>query len=221
MKYSLTHATPRNMRYACCQVCGFRYHIKDLTKVKDKWNRQYGLIVCKRDLEKANPQDRPKVVKEKLVGHTDLMNPEPETTYITNPLDDRVPGKPSNGAATTDTLDGSIVLRWDAPMNQGSSSITGYFIRYSIPQRFNYLTLTSNSLTNVPYYKDVLNASSVHVSYQVAAINGYGQGEFSDEFYYPTDDYADILIHGLIYLVTGDFDYITTGDGAPILPSGV
>lgn len=222
MRYPVTRATPRNMRYALCDICGFKYHIKDLIKVSNKNNRKYGLLLCKRDYEsnKPNPQDKPKIVKERLLAYPDKMRPESEDTqYITNPLDDRAPGKPFAGEIYTDPLDGELTLVWGAPLDQGSSPITGYYIEYSVPRDYLYFVLTANSGTNVPYFKDTLHAATDYISYRVAAINGFGQGPMSDAFYWPV--WESSRVPDGDWVLTGNADYIITGVGNIILAGGV
>lgn len=220
MKYSLTRPTPRNMRYAQCQLCGFRQHIKDLKKVMDKHNRHYGMLICRSHKDNTNPQDIPYKKKEKLVGYIDKINPV-SYTYVTNENDDRLPGKPTNGFTVSDPLSGEITLRWDAPTDNGSSPINGYAIKYSNPQRIHYEVLITNTNSSVPYYKDIDSDPDDFISYRVAAINGFGQGEYSDEFYWPIDMFASTLLNGSSYLATKNLDntysYVVTDTGDYIL----
>jgi len=220
MKYSVSKSTPRNMRYAICDICGFRKHIKEMTKVTDIYNKNYGLLICDRHLQhsKTNPQQKPKVINEVLVKNLDKMRPEPlNDIYIINDNDDRLPSKPSNPRVRSDPLDGYVTLYWDAPQDQGSSPITGYIVERAIPQDVAYATLEANTETSIPSYIDTtLSDPGISATYRVAAINGFGQGPYSDEFYWPTQ--LNLLPSEYRYLVTSDTSLILqTGDGAYII----
>lgn len=211
MKYSISRSTPRNMRYAQCQLCGFKQHVKDLVKISDRYNRYYGMLVCRNHNIKTNPQVIPFKGKEKLVGYLDKINPV-RYTFATNPNDDRVPSAPSNGVVTIDPLDNKIVLRWQAPRDNGSSPVQGYAIKYSIMQRAHYQELIADTGSAAEYYKLETAPASENISYSVAAINGFGVGEYSDHFYYGQDIYANSLLHGSHYLVNhspeNTYDYV-------------
>lgn len=204
-----------NNRPIQCQVCGFKRKLNEVFLVSDKYNKYHGKLICRDHYNKTNPQIIQSKIKEKLIANKNKINPVSYTPY-TNPNDDRLPGKPTNGRTATDPNDGHIILYWDAPGDNGSSAIKGYRIRYSNPQRIHYAVLTEDSLTGVPYFKDTVNINTDSVSYTVAAINGFGIGPESDEFYYPKDEYNTVLIHGeqyLAYLGTDGYYRLVTVDG--------
>lgn len=211
MKYSVTRGTPRDMRYAFCDVCKFKYHIKDLTKVVDKYSRQYGLLVCKKDLDKTNPQLRPLKITEKIVENVEIMRPRMPIIFSVNPNDDRLPGKPTDGQANGGPFGTGASLNWMAPLDQGSSVIIGYIISRSAPTGITYITTT----TGITSYFDEDAVVTSFYTYSVAAYNSFGTGPYSDEFYWPASD-------GLAYWITAPDGYtITTGGGDPIVFSGV
>lgn len=51
--------------YILCDVCGGKVRLKDAIQVKDKYNFLNGLLVCKEDYEKTNPQAYLRARKER------------------------------------------------------------------------------------------------------------------------------------------------------------
>lgn len=217
MKYPVTRGTPSGERWGICYKCGFKYHVRDLYKIKDPYNRDFGKVVCKKHILKTNPQVRPFVVKEELLANPYIVAPRVDAGYYSNEADDRVPGKPLNGKAVMDGLNDLISLHWDAPLDQGSSPITGYIIKQSIPQTLSYDTiLSSNTRTSTPYFLDEVSDPSVSCSYIIAAINDFGTGIFSDDIFFPERENYEILA-GNSYLMTEPVhDFLITEDGHPI-----
>lgn len=203
-----------NMRYAYCQVCNGKFHIKDLKRVDDIYNKQHGLIVCKKDYSKTNKQSYPFSVNEKLLSDSRIMNPEQVSTYDININDDRVPGKVQGGTTTMQTQGSGILLRWIGPIDGGSSGITGYKILVSSPQFVYYNVLVENTNNPAAYFIDTTTDISSDASYKIAAINNVGMGAYSDEIFWKQRvDYQ--YIDGLDFLVLSPehlFITINTGD---------
>jgi len=197
-----------NMRPIFCDVCGSKFPIKDVRKVTDKYNRRFGLILCKPcfAVNKTNAQDRPFTVQEKLLHNTDLVRPDAVATYAVNADDNRLPGKPVEGWANIDPLTNKVNLSWLPPQDQGSSLITGYKIRRASPQLSFHVTIESNTANGAGYYLDSTAAIASEYSYTVAAINGFGEGPQSDYIFWPTD-----------LTIYEDIEYITDGDGNTLL----
>lgn len=177
----------RNKRKVICDSCQFEYSVKDVTKVTDSYNRQYGLVVCKICKQKPNPQDRPFTCNEVILTNTELVRPEPGTTYAVNENDDRLPGKPSDGIIKLDPFDNILTLFWQPPSDQGSSLISGYIIQRANPQHALYITIEDNTNTSVCTYQDLTADLSAEYTYIVAAINGFGTGPYSDPIFWPKD----------------------------------
>jgi hypothetical protein len=208
-KFSITNPK-RNNRRVICDVCGFEYSVKDVTKVTDSYNRRYGLVVCKNCRDKANPQDRPFTVNEVILTNTSIVRPEQSPVYVTNENDDRLPGKPTQGLARIDPLEDVITLYWQPPGDQGSSLITGYVIKRADPQLATYTTIEDDTATSVCYYKDSTGVIEIEYSYTVAAINGFGTGPTSDPIYWPV---IRVAWDDIEYIVDGDGNVIMGGDG--------
>ncbi len=204
----------RNNRWVICDICGFKFHSKDTVKVTDKYNRHYGLVVCKNDVDKTNAQDRPFTFRETIVTSTDKIRPRQEATYLLNEYDDRLPGAPTNGQAMVDPIANYINLYWDAPLDNGSSAIIGYTVKRATPQLSTHTTIVAQTDSSAAYYQDVTGDVSTFYSYQVAAINTFGTGDYSVPFYWPK---LNVLWEDINYLtVSQDGTVLTTSSGIPI-----
>jgi hypothetical protein len=205
----------RDMRRIYCDVCGFEYTVKDVRKVTDKYNRRYGLILCKRcfAVNKTNPQDRPFAVKEVMLTNTQMVRPEPPDVFSINENDDRLPGKPTDGVATLDVLNNRVMLFWQPPQDQGSSLITGYVVKRASPALAYYFTIEDNTETSVCTFFDNNAELDQEYTYTVSAINGFGTGPESNPIWWPkqTDLPEDIE-----YLVDENNNTIIDEDGNAI-----
>lgn len=176
----------RSNRQIFCQVCGMQYTLKDVTKVTDKHNRRYGLIVCKKYcLDKANAQDRPFTVRENMLANPRLVNPEQAAVYVANDNDDRLPGQPTGGITRVDPLTNDIILYWQPPQDQGSSLIIGYVVKRASPALAYHFTIENDTETSVCSYKDDDADLDQEYTYTVAAINGFGTGPESSPIWWP------------------------------------
>ncbi len=208
----------RSDRQVICDVCGFVYRLKDVVKVTDKYNKYFGLVICKKDARssKTNPQSRPFKYKEIIVTNPLMIRGRPDVVYQSNLLDDRLPGPPLNGQALRDPVGSVINLFWSGPYDTGSSGITGYKIQVASPQKSNYSTLIADTGNAAPVYQDTITALTDVVSYKVAAINSFGTGPYSAEFFWPTQQVSD----SIIYIgINGGTSVLATSDGVPIVLS--
>ncbi len=216
MRYIPKHPPSRDMRHVICDVCGFKFHMKDTVKINDKYNRLYGLIVCKADADRTNAQDRPfNLNNETIIANPTYVRPRQDLTYIANSQDDRVPGAPTNGQALSNPFYSYIDLYWDAPTDNGSSPITGYIVQRAEPQLSTYVTVVSDTETSSTYYSDTSADIATSYSFRVAAINGFGTGAYSPDFFWPSDEN---MWHDINYLVLSQdsTQIVTTSDGIPI-----
>lgn len=214
-RFSKIRSDP-SLRYAICDKCHFKFHIKDLKLVDDAYNRLNGLLVCKSCYSPTNPQDTPITLKEKLVTNVKKMRPRQPAVSEINPLDDRVPSKVGHGLARKNPLADAIDLYWAPPHDVGSSSIIGYKILVSVPQFIYYEVLVENTNYPAPYFLDTVTPLTANATYRIAAYNFFGMGEYSDEIYWPYKVVDGINI-GERYLMSEPQKlYVVTGDGRPI-----
>lgn len=215
MHYRPQHPPSRSKRYLICDICGCKFHQQDTVQITDPYSRQYGFIVCKRDYDQSNVQDRPFLLKgDTILAQPTYVRPRTSEVYIPNPNDDRLPGKPTNGRAIPNPLEDLIDLYWDAPGDHGSSGIVEYRIERAQPQLFSYEVITTGSSSSSTYYSDITANVNLEYSYKIAAINTFGMGPYSDEFFWPVRINPDIEID---YLVSSqDGASITTGSGLSI-----
>ncbi len=216
MRYTPLRPPSRDNRYVICDVCGFKFHMKDTVKINDRYNRLNGLIVCRSDADKTNAQERPfNMGNENILASPTYVRPRQSLTYIANENDDRLPGPPTNGQALANPFYSYIDLYWDAPTDNGSSPIIGYKIQRAAPQLGPYDTIVTDTETSSTYYSDTSADISILYSFRVAAINGFGIGPYSVEFFWPSDANP---WHDLIFLVLSqdNTQIMTTSDGIPI-----
>lgn len=196
----------RSDRWGICDVCGFKYHVRDLIgPIEDRYNRHYGLVVCRKDRDPTNQQDIPYKYKETIVSDLKKIRTRPSAVYIVNPNDNRAPSAPQNGLTVLDSLSSTINLYWDGPSDTGSSGIIGYRVQVANPQFANYVDLSTNTGINTTFYQDSTTPLTNFVSYRVAAINSFGQGPYSVEFFWPSQQ------------ITAEVVYIGLSDGADVL----
>lgn len=185
--------------------------MKDTVKINDRYNRLNELIVCRADVDKTNPQDRPfNMGNEAILANPTYVRPRQSLTYVNNENDDRLPGAPTNGQALVNPLSNTIDLFWDAPSDNGSSAIIGYLVQRASPQLGYYLDLSSNTETSSTYFNDATSTLSEFASYQVSAINTFGTGPVSSPIFWPTPNYLWLAIE---YIVAGDGTAILDGNG--------
>ena len=214
---SLTRKS-RSDRRVICDICGQAYRLSEMTKITDKYNRHFGMMVCPFDRDVTNPHDVPFTVKDVILSSPKMVRDRPPILFDVNALDDRVPGKPKNGIAQRDSLTGSIISRWDGPSDTGSSGIVGYRVQRAVPRGSVYTTLESNTGYGSGFYLDTSGSLSGDYSYKVAAINSFGVGAYSEEWLFPPSPSAPEIP----YLLMGQEDFfILTGDGDYLLVSNL
>lgn len=171
--------------YIMCDVCGRKIKQKDAVLITDKYNTQYGLLVCKNDVDKTNQQNIPYSIRETQVQNPKLLRSEPTDRNTTNALSNRAPGSPTLLKATLHPLNDTIILQWQGPDNVGSDPITGYLITRASPQGEAYSTLVENTGITAMYYEDTDSSITESSEYTVYAINAYGTGTASNRGYFP------------------------------------
>lgn len=205
----------RQNRYALCDVCGFQYHIKDLIKVNAPRHQQHNLLVCRRDLDKLNPQTDPiGNIADKLLTNTDKVRVEVEDgNQAVNLDDDRLPSKPLFGKAVVDPIQDKVTLYWEGPYDSGTSAIIGYKVVRSEPPGGPEDILTLNTENGSPYYFDSSSDTSATYTYRVAAVTALGTGPYSDYIFWP----IETPISDVIYILTEDNKILSTEDGTYII----
>ena len=89
-----------------------------------------------------------------------------------------VPSAPQSLSARQPSRGGGIVLLWGAPVSTGSGPLTGYRVyRGTSSRNLVHLTTLAGGTTN---YLDVAATRGVAYYYQVAAVNGSGEGPRSN-----------------------------------------
>lgn len=193
-----------------CDVCGGQFRQKDTVLITNKYNTQYGLVVCKADADQINEQVLPNNHIDRPISSPQTLRPERPDQYAVNLLDDRVPGPPRNPVAQVNPINETIDLLWQGPEDNGSSAIIGYKIVRASPQLSFYETVISNTNDGATYYQDISADVSAEYSYKIATINSFGTGNYSVEFFWPT---ITFIWQDINYLVASqDSSVITTSD---------
>lgn len=185
MKYPITRYPGVGKRLVICDVCGSKMTLDQTVRITDKWNTLYGMVVCKQDADRTNPQAVPFKIKEKLVTRPLDIRPEPADVYVTNPNDNRAPSAPQNLIVTPSPLGSTIYLNWNGPSDNGSSAVIGYEIQIQRPQGTATEILVANTYSGIPFFEDTSNPITGDYTYAVAAINSFGTGPFSSSFDFP------------------------------------
>lgn len=183
--------------YAICDVCGFKYRASDLIVVTNKDSTQYGLLVCKHDLDKVNQQiyvtgARPqKSLNPARVrpGGADVARfastaSEIESPSASLPAGD-APEAPQRLVAFPD-MDGYVQLEWEIRGSIGSSGIRGYKIERESPIGGGFSTIVANSNSAAQMYVDKTIVADTTYNYRISAINYHGTSSVSNEAYTTT-----------------------------------
>ncbi len=194
-----------------CQVCGGQFYQKDVVQITDKYNYQYGLIVCKKDADERNDQVLPNRHVDRPISNPGILSPERADEFSVNEIDDRLPSAPRLLFTQVNPINDTIDLFWQGPEDGGSSGITGYKIVQANPQYSTYTTLVSATESNATYYQDLVTSVTSEVSYKVAAINSFGTGPYSNEAFWPRNG-DDIYT----YLVISPGGEVLTVNGTPV-----
>ncbi len=82
------HGYPGNgYYYVICAVCGIKIRAKDTVLVKDKYNFQNNMVVCKKDADETNPQSYLKTRPERQIDNPDYIRSEGPDNFIENQND--------------------------------------------------------------------------------------------------------------------------------------
>ena len=181
-----------NYWYTLCDVCGSKIRAKDAIKVRDKYSTQNGLVVCKADLDKTNPQAyNIPMRKEKSITSKDLLRSESPDNFVfissvaeieagdSSDPTGRSPSAPRHlitGEVSTTTIE----LYWQGPLDPGSSGISGYKIERETPVGGGFSTVTANTNTGALYYKDTGLTTGTVYNYRVSAVNDTGTSAVSN-----------------------------------------
>lgn len=213
LKYPIGTHPGREYVKVICDVCGGLFHQKDTVRVTNKFNYQNGLVVCFKDLDEINEQILPNNHIDSIISSPGILRPERPDQFVVNETDNRLPSAPRQPYTRVNPIDNLIDLYWMGPNDAGSSSIIGYKILRAEPQLAFYDTVDDNTSDPATYYTDTTANVSSEYSYKVAAVNSFGTGPYSEEFFWPTNrvPYGDIE-----YLVTDLNQTITTDSGIAI-----
>ncbi len=170
--------------YVICDVCGRKIRRKDAILIKDKYNTQNNLLVCKQDADKTNPQSIPYTVKERPIADPKSIRVEQPDTYTAEQAT-RLPGAPRNLKAKAGHFSNQVELTWEGPIDGGSSRITGYQITRSDPQYMPQVVILDSTDGDVTAYTDATADIDTLYTYQISAINSAGVGEPSNIAPYP------------------------------------
>lgn len=205
--------------YILCDICGRKIRQEEAILITDRYNTLYGLLVCKSDAtERENPQNRPWYVRELQVQNPKLLRSERPDQNTINPNSSMAPSAPQLLSANMNSLTNEIVLYWQGPIDGGTDPIIGYVITRANPQLAGQIIINANTGTNTTYYQDVAGDPTQLYTYQVAAINIYGVGPYSDIAFFPNNQVDPSIGANTRYLLASDTDFtITTGDGLFIL----
>lgn len=203
------------MRYeprAICDVCERKVYLSDLTNVRDPYNLQYGLSVCRRCLDKTNPQSYPFALYEKPFPNPELLRPPKPEVPVGYGTSERLPSAPQNLIAFASGSD--IALTWDGPESLGTAVITGYQIERSYGDSDPWTVLSSSAIMG---YNDTQVAITEVCEYRVAAVTNFGLSAYSNIAYYPTSAVFD----STVALAASDTsDVLLTGDYESLLYVG-
>lgn len=177
--------------YVICDVCGFKLRAKDCVLVSDKYNYLNNMLVCKKDYEESNPQDRIKAVRERQISNPKMIRVESANRYGFASEPDEIEtadasdptGRVASAARELTVIgasDSFVELQWQGPLDSGSSPATGYKIERESPVGGGFSTLVTTS-SPAQYYKDTTVSSGTQYNYRVSIVNDAGIGATSNE----------------------------------------
>ncbi len=176
--------------YVLCDVCGFKIRARDAIRITDKYNTLNGMVVCKKDADEANPQQRVRSRKEKQIRDVKHIRSEGIDTYqfVSDPsaidsnessaIGSRLPTAPQNLTVYTATA-ALTELVWLPPLEPGSGPIVGYKIERESPVGGGFSTLVITTVAS-GYYKDTTTIASTQYNYRVSAYSDVGLGTVSN-----------------------------------------
>lgn len=168
-----------------CDVCGGLFYQKDTIQITNKYNFQNGLVVCLADVDQINEQVLPNNHIDRPITRPDLLRPERFDEFSINLNDNRLPSAPRVPFAQVDPINDYVDLYWQGPEDTGSSEIVGYKVVRANPQLGTYEVLSINTGSGATFYQDTGSNINLEYSYKIAAINSFGVGAYSSEFFWP------------------------------------
>lgn len=198
LKFPIGKHPGREFVKVICDICGGLFYQKDTIRINDKYNLQHGLLVCKKDADQINEQVLPNNHFEHPISQPELLRPEHSDQFAVNALDDRLPGPPRLPFTAPNPINDNIDLYWQGPEDPGSSGIIGYKIERASPQLAYYYTIEDNTNEGATYYTDLTADVTQEYSYRISAINSFGTGSPSIDFFWPKNN---LLFFDIQYLV--------------------
>lgn len=180
-------------RWVICDLCGGKYHLDQMTRIRDKFNLLFGLMVCPKDVEKTNAQNTPFKARKEHVVNPALVRPEStEVSYlfITDPQD--IDSGASDIVVNTILASAPMYLKvrlvsssvvqfeWFSPEELGSGRLLGWAVKRESPLGGGFTVLTSNTGLVDTSYTDGSVAASTQYNYQVACVTTAGIGAYSE-----------------------------------------
>ena len=193
--------------YVICDICGRKVRQKDTVVIRDRYNLQNNLVVCKEDADKPNPQLRPFYVRERQLPNPKYVRGDVADQYLSY-TSTQVPSAPRLLNVTNEALSQQIMLTWQGPDNCGDSQIIGYRVTRAQPQLSTQFIVISDTLSYDTFCFDTTGIIGTYYTYQVAAINAAGVGPYSSIFYYP----SQIIDDTVEYIITDDTLYTLETD---------
>jgi hypothetical protein len=177
--------------YVICDVCGGKFRKRDTTKIRDKYNTLNNMIVCKKDIEKTNPQQRVKGKKDTIMSTPEYVRkPGTDRTVFISSPDEIETGDISNHSGVVSSAPTNLQILnatssyvdmlWQAPITAGTNQITGYKIERASPAGGSYSTIVSDTQSEAMYYQDTSVSASTQYQYRVSAVNVDGISAASD-----------------------------------------
>ena len=182
-KYRKQKILPRKV---VCDVCGFVVPVTEAVLINDRYNTLNGLLVCKDDVEKTNPQAYRKAIKERPLDDPKTVRPEqPERIVFisdpseiaggdtSDPVPTILPSEPRelslyNISVTT------VELLWQGPISPGSSPVSGYKIERENPKGGGFSTVLESTESVASYYKDTGLSASTQYNYRISTVTRAG-----------------------------------------------
>ena len=114
-----------------------------------------------------------------LVGNRAFRLDDLAVRNVTRAGNQQVPGAPRNLTAAADGAT-AIVLDWDAPSDDGGSSVTGYWIEVSADRGATWSDLVRDTRSTATRYRHTGLTATTTRHYRVSAINFKGAGASSN-----------------------------------------
>lgn len=175
--------------FVICDVCGRKVRRTEVTRITDSFNFLYGLVVCKRDLDKTNPQNYPDFPWKESIVDPKYVRPEIPPSYIiaqtasdieqgtSEIVGGILPSEPRY--LYTIEVDTLVKFGWISPLLCGSRAPIGFAIQRNINSGA-YTTLTTNTNSIELTYIDTTVSANTQYHYKVAMVTYAGTGPYSN-----------------------------------------